>query len=143
MSAIPPKTRSSDYACALILGDRQILLGKRSPHRKTYPNKWDVISGKIETGESAQAALTRELAEEIGIAPLDATFLTTLADHTLNPEDPPRYHFYRVTEWTGGAPYLANHEHSELRWFAPDAIATLSDLALEDYRPLLASVLPG
>ncbi len=58
-----------DYACAILLRDGLILLGKRSPHRKAYPNCWDVIGGRVEQGETIDAALHRELGEEIGIAP--------------------------------------------------------------------------
>ena len=38
------------YACALLLRDGRILLGKRSPHRRAYANKWDVIGGLVAGG---------------------------------------------------------------------------------------------
>lgn len=36
------------YACALIVQDDKILLGRRAHFRATYVNFWDVIGGKIE-----------------------------------------------------------------------------------------------
>ena len=46
----------------------KILSLKRSPDKEWYPNKWDVISGKIHGGESPEECLRREVLEEIGIS---------------------------------------------------------------------------
>ena len=43
----------------------QILLLKRSSNRKSYPNKWNFISGTIED-ESPLACANREICEELG-----------------------------------------------------------------------------
>lgn len=130
--------RAADYACALIVQDGRVLLGRRAAHRKAYPNCWDVIGGKIEAGESREAALVRELGEEIGIAPVQPEFVETLCDTAMNDA---AYHMFKVTRWTGGAPHMLNHEHSDLEWFSMQKACDLDNLALEAYRELFERVL--
>lgn len=53
-------------AAALVGGDGSILLQQRAPGRH-MEGLWEFPGGKIEEGESAAAALVRELREELGI----------------------------------------------------------------------------
>jgi 8-oxo-dGTP diphosphatase len=46
-------------------GDRRILIGQRR-RDDTSPLKWEFPGGKVEAGETAEAALERELREELG-----------------------------------------------------------------------------
>ena len=46
-------------------GDRRLLIGQRR-RNDTSPLKWEFPGGKVEEGESPEAALTRELKEELG-----------------------------------------------------------------------------
>jgi 8-oxo-dGTP diphosphatase len=45
--------------------NNELLLLKRSPNRKSYPNKWNFLSGKIENELPIECA-NRELSEELG-----------------------------------------------------------------------------
>jgi 8-oxo-dGTP pyrophosphatase MutT (NUDIX family) len=128
--------RGGDYACAIFWREQKILLGKRSPHRRAYPNVWDILGGKKEEGESLEQALTREMREEIGVTPRNVTKLTVLRDPMESLHDPMRYHIYRVDAWDGGEPALLNHEHTELRWFSIADACAQPDLALPEYRNL-------
>lgn len=47
--------------------DGKILLIQRSQNSKNYPGYWALLSGWIECGETAVAALKREAKEELGI----------------------------------------------------------------------------
>ena len=47
--------------------DDNLLLLKRSPDKKDYPQQWDTVVGKIEQGESARDTLQREIREELGL----------------------------------------------------------------------------
>jgi 8-oxo-dGTP diphosphatase len=53
-------------ACALVDPDGRVLLAKRPPG-KPLAGLWEFPGGKIEPGETPEAALIRELAEELGI----------------------------------------------------------------------------
>ncbi|MBX9732334.1 MAG: (deoxy)nucleoside triphosphate pyrophosphohydrolase [Sphingomonas sp.] len=54
-------------AAALVDQDGRILLQQR-PAGKELAGLWEFPGGKIESGESPEAALIRELAEELGIS---------------------------------------------------------------------------
>lgn len=53
-------------ACALIDTDGRILLAQR-PEGKNLAGLWEFPGGKVESGETPEDALIRELQEEIGI----------------------------------------------------------------------------
>lgn len=53
----------------------QIIVAKR-PKDKPLGNYWEFPGGKIETGESAEQALSRELYEELGILIHESKYLT-------------------------------------------------------------------
>ena len=53
-------------ACALVDTDNRILLAKR-PEGKQLAGLWEFPGGKVEAGETPEAALIRELHEELGI----------------------------------------------------------------------------
>lgn len=53
-------------AVALIDRDGRVLLAQR-PEGKSMAGLWEFPGGKIETGETPEAALIRELHEELGI----------------------------------------------------------------------------
>ena len=118
------------YACAILLRGREILLGRRSPERRAYPSTWDILGGRVEDGESAEAALLRELGEEIGIAPTEFRHIKNLFDDNVGGRGAATYHVYVVTAWSGGEPVINNHEHSALKWFPIADACDLPDLAL-------------
>lgn len=134
-------SREAEYACALIARDGKILLGRRAHFRTAYPNCWDFIGGKIEDGETAEQALTRELGEEIAISPLKPIYFDKIRDIHADSGNPPIYHFFKVYDWQGGEPVINNHEHSHLEWFTLEQACDLSNLALPEYRSLLRSAL--
>jgi 8-oxo-dGTP diphosphatase len=53
-------------ACALIDADGRVLLAKRPPGRP-LAGLWEFPGGKVEPGETPEAALIRELEEELAI----------------------------------------------------------------------------
>lgn len=68
----PPLPALSDrllpvVAVALVDADGRILLQQRPPG-KSLAGLWEFPGGKIEPGETPEAALIRELAEELGIS---------------------------------------------------------------------------
>jgi 8-oxo-dGTP diphosphatase len=53
-------------ACALVDTDNRILIAQR-PEGKSLAGMWEFPGGKVEAGETPEAALIRELYEELGI----------------------------------------------------------------------------
>ena len=53
-------------ACAIIEKDKKILLAQRS-EKMPLPLKWEFPGGKIEPGETPEACLAREMAEEFQV----------------------------------------------------------------------------
>ncbi len=125
---------------ALLVRRMTVLMARRSPQRKAYPGLWSFPGGHVEQGETLDAALSRELREEVGVTPIKYEFLGSIADPNATPNDPVNYYMYVVTEWRGGEPVVVDEEHSELRWLDPAEAIALADLALEAYRPLLQQV---
>lgn len=52
----------------IINSQGELLLQKRSPNKKTFPNMWDIsAAGHIRTGESVVKGGIREMYEELGV----------------------------------------------------------------------------
>jgi 8-oxo-dGTP diphosphatase len=106
-------------ACVLVDGAGRILIAKR-PEGRPLAGLWEFPGGKMEPGEAPEAALIRELAEElgIGIAAADLSPLT-FASHAY-----PEFHLlmplFLCRRWQGEA---APHEGQELAWVRPEALA--------------------
>ena len=60
-------------AAALADAEGRVLLQQRAPGR-AMAGLWEFPGGKVEEGELPEAALIRELAEELGIAVAEAAF---------------------------------------------------------------------
>jgi len=85
-------------AAVLLRGDGKVLLAQRL-QGTPYPGYWEFPGGKLEPGESASAALSRELREELGITVLRcAPWLTQRYDY---PHAHIELNFFRVFEWQG------------------------------------------
>ncbi|MBP7079727.1 MAG: Nudix family hydrolase [Rhodocyclaceae bacterium] len=112
------KTPKTVHVAAAVIErtDGSFLLGQRAPDT-VYAGYWEFPGGKIEAGETAHAALVRELHEELGIE-------VVRADPWLHREHHYEHahvhlNIFRVSEWHGE---ITDHVHSALSWQAPDAI---------------------
>lgn len=124
-----------DIVNALLLKEGHVLMARRSPQRRAWPDCWSFPGGHVEPGETLDQALVRELAEEIGLVPTVWASLTTL-------EYRPRsitFHMFVVTDWVG-EPTLLGDEHVELRWLTTAEAAYLPNLALDTYPAMLRSL---
>ena len=85
-------------AAVILRGDGKVLLAQRL-QGTPYPGYWEFPGGKLEPGESASAALVRELHEELGITVRrSAPWLTQRYDY---PHANVELHFFRVFDWHG------------------------------------------
>lgn len=111
--------------------DGHILLGKR-PNGKTLAGYWEFPGGKVEPGESLEAALSRELKEELGLQ---------LSTFSLLLEHQHQYDFGTVQFYLFSAQLQTEHnpkayEHEELSFVSPENLSTLNllpaDIAILD-----------
>jgi 8-oxo-dGTP diphosphatase len=131
----------NQVAFAVLVRDGRVLLGRRTPQRQAYPNTWDVIGGHVEPGETIEAALVREVREEVGLTPTSFAAFGTMVEPRPAVNGPATYHIFVVDGWDGGEPVMLGDEHSELRWFTLAEARRLPDLAHPDYPDLFAAIL--
>ena len=129
-----------EVACAVPVRDGLLLLGRRSPHRRSCPDCRDVIGGHLEAGESPEQALIREVREEVGLTPTRHHPVGELPEPYPERYGPARLHFFAVTGWDGGEPAMPGDEHTELRWFDVGAACALPDLAWSGYQRIFQAL---
>jgi 8-oxo-dGTP diphosphatase len=103
--------RPVDVAVGVLMdADQRFLLTSR-PVGKVYAGFWEFPGGKVETGESIEQALRRELQEELGIT-IGAAQLwrEELFDY---PHALVRLHFCKVFHWQGE---LEMREGQRMAW---------------------------
>ena len=121
-------------AAVLLDGEGRVLLAQR-PQGKSLAGLWEFPGGKIESGERPEAALARELQEELGIE-VAATDLvpTGFASHAYDD-----FHLlmplWRTRTWTGEP---TSREGQDLAWVD---IGALSDYPMPPADiPLIATL---
>jgi 8-oxo-dGTP diphosphatase len=103
---------------AVIERDGRILIAQRK-NLGYHPLKWEFPGGKVEPGEAPEAAVIRELAEELGIAArVDRELMRYEYQY------PGRSRilliFYRVVDFDGDP---RNLDFEQLRWEHPDRLS--------------------
>ena len=99
-------------ACALIDPDGRVLIAQRPPG-KEMAGLWEFPGGKVETEETPEQALIRELREELGIEVTEAC----LAPFTFASHEYADFHLlmplYLCRRWSGTP---AAREHAAVKW---------------------------
>jgi 8-oxo-dGTP diphosphatase len=62
----PPQREPLPVVCAVVVDNAGRVLVARRPAHKHLGGRWEFPGGKIEPGEGSEAALTREIREELG-----------------------------------------------------------------------------
>jgi len=105
-------------AVALIDADGRVLLAQR-PEGRSMAGLWEFPGGKVEPGETPEAALIRELKEELGID----TWQSCLAPLTFASHAYPEFHLlmplFACRRWQGAA---TPREGQTLAWVRPAAL---------------------
>ncbi len=106
-------------ACALIDGDGRVLLARR-PEGKKMAGLWEFPGGKLAPGETPEAALIRELQEELGIDVAAACLAPfAFASHAYE-----RVHLlmplYLCRRWRG---FVTPREGQALAWVRPEKLS--------------------
>jgi len=105
-------------AAALVDIDGRVLIARR-PEGKALAGLWEFPGGKVEPGERPEAALIRELNEELGIDVQEACLAPfVFASHAYD-----SFHLvmplYLCRRWSG---LVVAREHAALAWVRPNAL---------------------
>ncbi|RED18118.1 (deoxy)nucleoside triphosphate pyrophosphohydrolase [Pontivivens insulae] len=108
-------------AVALVDPDGRVLMAQR-PEGKSMAGLWEFPGGKVEPGESPEAALIRELHEELGIETWDSCLAPlTFASHSYA-----EFHLlmplYVCRKWNGT---VRGMEGQALKWVRPKELRHL------------------
>lgn len=120
-AAQPANLPLMDVAAGILWREGRLLAAQR-PEGKPLAGFWELPGGKLEAGESAEAALARELAEELGVTVRAARFWR-VTEHAY-PERGirVRLHFFHVPEFDGEP---VAREGQALAWVTPGEAAAL------------------
>lgn len=109
-------------AAALIDGDNRVLIAQR-PEGKAMAGLWEFPGGKVQAGETPEAALCRELKEELNIKVCE----TCLAPFTFASHAYESFHLlmplFLCRTWDGEPQPM---EHQKLTWVRPNRLANYS-----------------
>jgi 8-oxo-dGTP diphosphatase len=108
---VVPAVKRVEVAAAVMVNDRGEFLLAQRPQGKVYAGYWEFPGGKVERGESAAAALKRELHEELGVEVEKAySWLTREFDYA---HAAVTLRFFRVIAWRGT---LHGREQQQFAW---------------------------
>lgn len=113
-------------ATAIIKSENKFLIAKRAATKKFAPNQWEFVSGFIDTSESAEEIILRELKEELNAT---GTILATAHSFEFNDEEG-RWIVIPFLIQLGTQEAQVNPEdHSELKWVTVEELKSYPDLA--------------
>lgn len=106
-------------AAALVDPDNRVLICRR-PEGKSMAGLWEFPGGKVEDGETPEAALVRELKEELSITVCESCLSPfTFASHTYE-----TFHLlmplFLCRKWEGD---IVPVEHPEIAWANPNRLS--------------------
>jgi len=115
----------------VIIRDRKILITQRSFERPHAPGEWEILTGRVDQGESFEEALKREVMEEVG-----------LEVEVLQPFN--TFHFFRgpekaehlgvsfVCSYKSGDVKLDKTEQIDFKWATPEeALKLIKDPSIQ------------
>jgi mutator protein MutT len=118
-------------AVGMIMNSGHVLVCQRK-RNGSFPLKWEFPGGKLENGEAAEAALVRELREELGI---DAVVEREFHNQKWNYRDNAvglakdatyRVFYFLIRSFTGEP---VNHAFEQIKWVTPKELETMDILA--------------
>jgi 8-oxo-dGTP diphosphatase len=114
---------------ALILNQQgHLLVQRRAPDRKLFPNCWDIIGGHVESGETLTDALAREIHEETGWGLSHIVALLHVWEWE-GESTGTRREFDFIAEIEGDLehPQLERGKHTAFRWVGLDELDILKE----------------
>jgi 8-oxo-dGTP pyrophosphatase MutT (NUDIX family) len=116
-------------AGALVVNDeRRIFFQRRSPHRRLFPNTWDIVGGHLEGDETIAQALAREVTEETGWQV--SVVLGQVGEYAYRGDDGIdriETDFLVRVDGDLSRPRLEEGKHTEFRWLSADELDILDE----------------
>ncbi|WGL53456.1 (deoxy)nucleoside triphosphate pyrophosphohydrolase [Nocardioides sp. BP30] len=121
--------RTTVVAAAILRGDRLLACRRTAPPEAA--GRWELPGGKVEAGETPEAALVREIGEELGCLVEVGEWLeaTVAISET---------HELRAALCEVVAGEVRPREHDQIRWLGPDELDDVD--WLEPDRPFIALI---
>jgi 8-oxo-dGTP diphosphatase len=121
--------------CFVLNGD-DVLLMKRAPNRRIFPNRYNGVGGHVERDEDPLTAARREIHEETG---LEVRELTLRGIHNIDAGESNGILMFVFTATSDTRAFVDHQEEGTLHWVNRDALLSL-DL-VEDLPLVLPRVL--
>ncbi len=116
-------------AGALVVDDEgRIFFQRRSPHRRLFPNTWDIVGGHLEGDETVAEALAREVTEETGWQV--SVVLGQVGEYAYRGDDGIdriETDFLVRVDGDLSRPQLEEGKHTEFRWLSADELDILDE----------------
>ncbi|GAA3758786.1 8-oxo-dGTP pyrophosphatase MutT (NUDIX family) [Spinactinospora alkalitolerans] len=127
---IPPVDEGRRWVVGAVITDGRgrAFAQRRAPHRRIFPDSWDIVGGHVEAGETVLEALGREIAEETGWALTEV--VADLGSLVWTPDDGiERFEVDYLVRVEGDldAPALEWDRHTEFAWVGDDQLDLLAD----------------
>jgi 8-oxo-dGTP diphosphatase len=124
-------------AAVIERSDRRLLIGQRRKN-DTSPLKWEFPGGKVRDGESPEAALARELQEELGVTLVKSIEIGRVRHHYAGTADELEIRFF-ATAIAESVP--VPHTFEQIAWALPKELGEYDFLAAN--RELIAQLATG
>jgi 8-oxo-dGTP diphosphatase len=133
--------KSIEVVAAVIAWDGKVLCVQRGANKRAYiSEKWEFPGGKVEAGESFEAALAREIREELRLE-IEVGERVTTVSHEY-PDFHLTMHAFACTLVSEEQPVVTLTEHLAYEWLSPESVDFRSlDWAAADV-PIVEALTP-